>query len=73
MVQASTAFTLQAAAGGLLKVMEIIQVRNHFSVQPHSPSLTLETESISEQGRRCEADDILLQSHQHAAGPTERH
>jgi len=71
-VQASAAFTpLQSAAGGLLKVMEIIEVRHSFSLYPHNSSLTTfpwETEGGSEQRRCGRVGDNFLQAYYNAAG-----
>ena len=73
-VQASSAFTpLQSAAGGLLKVIEIVEVC--FSPQSSSISVADDIcwiESSSEYRGYRQIDDIFLQSRYRAPGPAEK-
>ena len=73
--RASSAFPpLQSAAGGLLNVMEVLEVRRSFSPEPIIISLMIAclcgTENNAEQRRHRRSEDVLLQTLDAAPGAT---
>src|SRR5882762_4171065 len=72
MVQASAIFTpLQSAAGGLLKVIDVVEVRHCYFIYPCYPSpgaRLCEIESCSKQGRGGRIEDIVVQARCNAQG-----